>query len=658
MISTKFSRWIRQHQKRNQKFSVLMEGIIGQRGYRYLFYRLKYFANITWIKVVAHLIEFYLVYHVLGKTSLAAVAILRGVFLTIKAGYWGFLEILRSKIRAQFDDNTRIVIPKIIQAWLILSVIVGMIASIIYFLLPLPSHSLFITLFSIALCVELCIQLLVFTFHSSTYALRRIMRPAASIYSLYGIELLLLIIGWPIFHIYSLPMALVITRFLSFYLTYFYTKRTGDLWLTEESSTPIQMSIKHYFSGALSLEALMATLSMIIMHSEGAIILILFVLSLSNPIHGDSSMTFFFLIAPIILSSFSWSRLMYFDFKRLEFFPLTALCLQFLKRLFRASWLIGLIFWCLTAVVAWFIYPPGKLFLAILFPFFLLRCPIAILQMHAFAMRRYWDVLISGSLILASLLFISQAQLAIHHTFAVVIVMMVLALVYLLVYSTNAIHYKTQHYTPKNLYLGLRIMERLNRERKDIQCAQLYFSDTLSTFEVSQVIHRIAKIIRNHGIVMQTDKNQCLCVTFTNHGEYRQQILLHSAGCLINYQTIEQQHLFSKKPIPSQLKTVTIRMDGKQQDLPPGLDFITVQRALRQLLQSPYEVAVTPRWYLTMQLNESGIYCLHGLSRRYRNSHRIQQWHHYWLAYNIQLLLNDTISQDANRAIFQIGFQT
>ena len=259
-----------------------MEGIIGQRGYRYLFYRLKYFANITWIKVVAHLIEFYLVYHVLGKTSLAAVAILRGVFLTIKAGYWGFLEILRSKIRAQFNDNTRIVIPKIIQAWLILSVIVGMIASIIYFLLPLPSHSLFITLFSIALCVELCIQLLVFTFHSSTYALRRIMRPAASIYSLYGIELLLLIIGWPIFHIYSLPMALVITRFLSFYLTYFYTKRTGDLWLTEESSTPIQMSIKHYFSGALSLEALMATLSMIIMHSEGAIILILFVLSICN----------------------------------------------------------------------------------------------------------------------------------------------------------------------------------------------------------------------------------------------------------------------------------------------------------------------------------------------------------------------------------------
>ena len=197
MISTKFSRWIRQHQKRNQKFSVLMEGIIGQRGYRYLFYRLKYFANITWIKVIAHLIEFYLVYHVLGKTSLAAVAILRGVFLTIKAGYWGFLEILRSKIRAQFDDNTRIVIPKIIQAWLILSIVVGMIASIIYFLLPLPSHSLFITLFSIALCVELCIQLLVFTFHSSTYALRRIMRPAASIYSLYGIELLLLIIGWP-----------------------------------------------------------------------------------------------------------------------------------------------------------------------------------------------------------------------------------------------------------------------------------------------------------------------------------------------------------------------------------------------------------------------------------------------------------------------------
>ncbi|MBV52966.1 MAG: hypothetical protein CL816_02750 [Coxiellaceae bacterium] len=655
MNSPLLEKWFSNNQTRNKNFVPLMEGLIGPKGSRYLFYRLKYFANITWIKVVAHLIEFYLVYHVLGKASLAAVAILRGVFMTIKAGYWGFLEILRSKIRAQYDENTRIIIPHIIKAWLFLSLTIGLITSIIYFLLPLPSHSVFITCFSIALCVELSVQLLVFTFHSSTYALRRIVRPAASIYTLYAIELAILLACWPITGIYSLPIALVVTRFLSFYLTYFYTKRTGDLWVTEDTKTDYHITLKQCFAGTLSMEALLATLSMIVMHSEGAIILLLFVISLSNPMHAEPTIIFFFLISPVVLSSFSWARLLYFDFKKLEFFPLTSLCQRLLTRSFKASFLMGFLFWLLAVIIAFALYPAGKSYLGMLLPFFLLRCPIAILQIHAFSMRRYWDVLVSGALILGSLWSITTQQLSIDHVLHIVIVLMALSLLYLLFFSTTSIHYRSQNKTPKNIYDGIKAIKRLQQTNNQYTLAELQFSGTQTAFDITQLTRIVAKITKSSGITLQLDKYRCLFALRSLNTNTKQRLLKETAGCLTSFKIVELNTLFADTAKPSEppIGSIEYRLDDKNKTLPTRMDYGELQRALRQLIKTPHEPAKTKAWYVSMRIDHQGIQAFYFLSTRYRNQRRIHQWHQYWVNQNIKTLLN-TKKTERHQSLFRL----
>ena len=637
-------------------FVPLFEGVFGRFGWKYIAYRLKYFANITWIKVLAHLIEFYLIYHLLGKASLAAVAVLRGVFFTIKAGYWGFLEILRSRIRAQYQENTQGLIASIVQKWLILAFFVGLLASIVYSLLPITHHSLFIVVFSISMCVELTLQLMVFTFHSSTFALRRIVRPSASIYSLYVMELTLLVIMWPLLGIFSVPASQIITRFTSFYLTYHYVKRSNDTFSTDDRLPKHKITLSQSFSGVLSLESLAATLAAIVMHSEGAIILLLFVMSLSNIAHADTSVIFFFLISPIILSSFSWARLFYFDFKRLEFFPLTSLCQKLLSNTFKVSFFIGLLFWGLACLVALLVYSPGIQYLLVLLPFFLLRSPIAILQLHAFSMRRYLDVILSGCLILLSLLALALTNASTHFVLFLVVILMTFSLLYLLFITTKTIKYQSGIFFPLTFYDWLKSYAKSSDTCNTPEVFLIQFDRSLSRFQTFQLAKKLSKFVGQRGAVTLYKRGHCLLYMNSDSKDLYSYLCRVAAGCVTHIEPANLDALLHKRDKNNSLSLQSICQKRFQDALvmpvghafllPSAVSFPQLQRSIYALTKNPLAVITIAEFYLSIAVDDHGIQEIYLIPQQSASIEDFLNWQSLTVSRNYLALVSNRLQQD------------
>ncbi len=632
--------WLSQQSKRNKNFVSLFQGLFHKNGLPYVFYRLRFFALSSVIVSSVHIIEFFIIYYFLGVNILVSLALLRGFCFIVTGFYWGFLECLRSRIRILHAKHEISAIRQTISQWLRLSLLIGLTVCLVYCVvfLMLPtkveaSEFIFYLTYSIAILAQLVLQLIVLTYHSGAFSIRRIARPILSISGSDLLGLLILLMLWPITHLYSLPIALVMTQFFRLWMTFLYTRRTYLLLGIHEVKMSSNIKNLSVFRGCLSSEGILAGLSNLVMRAEGLILILIFAFaSSSNPDHLRYFL-FFFLISPFTRYSYDWIRLFYFDFKKFD----RPLYNVFSRRLViitrKHAPMIGLIFWIPVLVVSHFFNHISTQLLMILCLFFIFRPIISIHQMHAFTEHRYWDTIVSGILSIAPLVFVVDANWPVEANLFLLTLSQLLAIAYLIKVNTQPVNTYLRNKSPLPFFVWLRTLYRDNNKHPRT-IYEFTFSHFMSRGQATQLAAMISTKTSGYGEITEFKPYHYLLQIQSDYAIDYQWMNAMSAGQIYDIRRFDIKDILPRKPIDHHERLNLLRKYQQHngihwvsiidpRNLPSDIDLFALQTAIRKATITPYESIKIEKYRLSIMLSEKGIYQLVIIDRSLVNDNEL-----------------------------------
>lgn len=316
---TRTRRWLVAWRQRMDSLPRLEDALLGEAPLRYATYRLKYVMVRALLRTVFRLAELALFVSALPFEVLGPVLLVRSTMLVGESLWWGSLETLRRDVRTLHAAGNSPV--GVIRQWLSLACCAGgfvMLASVAWVLFgPSPFAGFdVIDVFVLGCGTRLAIDLLVRTYHSGVYGIRRVYRPVWSLLLIDIGDVVALVGAYLWLGAWGLGLSLVVVGILRATLSVRFTRRVyaqlrlriGSLpaWFTNFSKAT--WSPKHSAMSALGN----------VVGQTDALIVVGLLAAPTN--HEDSLMlaVLFHGVAPLQTAAFSWSRLFYFDFKRLE----------------------------------------------------------------------------------------------------------------------------------------------------------------------------------------------------------------------------------------------------------------------------------------------------------------------------------------------------
>ena len=408
MFMRELNAWFRQNKFQKRWYVNLSDALFSNRQIPYVLYRLRYFVLIQFMEAVIFFVEYLFVAHFMNKKLLFSYLAFRIATLFFAGAWWGLLEILRTKIRHIYSTEASPRVMKYIQAqitaWFYFS---GLISVFILFLAGayfmffrhLYGASKIFDWYVIFAAYQLICYLLVRSLYSGVYAIVRIWRPlwVSLLPSLGGLILIALLWGW--LGVYSFPIAMLISSSLMslFLMRYVFLayKKKGVVPLKYLSFSEWKKII---FSSCSS-ESLLCFLCGGVIQLQ--FLLLLLIISVIWPAHSSLSLAaLFYILFPQFDAAFNWSRLTYFDGKRL----LKKTHGLFLKRVsFTFLWIglmISFSFWLLASFFVVGLSSIHSFFVMLdMFPLFMLTAWLVFLQMQLFVKKRYFNILLSGFVI-------------------------------------------------------------------------------------------------------------------------------------------------------------------------------------------------------------------------------------------------------------------
>lgn len=401
------TRWLRRQSEREARTPSLEESLLGNRFWRYVVYRLRYFLVRYCATAAVHAAIVLLLYRTFSHRGFSAILAVWAGASFAESFWWGALEAMRGRIRLLHRAGKPHLVPGEIARWLSLSVqlalvtVAGVAAWWVWLLVAgggLDPARAYVTVLLFALAIQLVTR----CYHSGIYALRRIYRPLRAIVAVELVSLAGILGLRPWLGPWGFPTAGLISTLTVSAVSLYYTRRSYRLLRLAPETRLTVRRLQLPRRGAAA-ELLGGGLSFALMSLDALLVLILFG---TRPAAGRSSLfLLFFIVSPTIRAGFDWARLLYFDLKRLEIRVFRNLRRRFQRVALRLAILLGLVFWATasatgTAVLGRSLGPVYWLLL----PFFLSRSLLAVAQMDAFADRAYGALLANGALCLAGLL--------------------------------------------------------------------------------------------------------------------------------------------------------------------------------------------------------------------------------------------------------------
>lgn len=377
------------HQRaRLDRVPTLEDALLGQRPLRYALYRLKYVGARALLRTGFRLFELALFAAALSFEVLGPILVVRSVMLVGEAMWWGALETLRRDVRL-LHARDRSPLP-VIRQWLGLASVLATAVLLASGAWVLWGPSPFVGFDVIDLFVLCCggrwaLDLLVRTYHSGAYGIRRVYRPAWSLFAVDVADVVLLVSAYlwvgawglgPAFLLGGLFRAVLTRRFVAAtYRDLRVAVGRPQLWWRRLRTA--QWSPRHTFLSAFG-------------NAVAQLDAFLVLGLLSAPATADGSLllaALFHGVAPLQAAAFTWSRLFYFDFKRLEGWGSPFLLQRFEAFLARvARWVPLPIAGCMLALLATFWNGPYWLLWLELAALVAVRVRLSLLHVRAYSL--------------------------------------------------------------------------------------------------------------------------------------------------------------------------------------------------------------------------------------------------------------------------------
>ena len=490
-------RWFELASARGKQAVYLEDALLSDRFPAYAVYRLRFFMGTSLITAILHVIEFTILAFIFsGQTLVFALAISTASSL-VSVWWWGALESMRGQIRSMRREGKTYLIGKNVSPWLYLAILcsVSILTLTIGWVLldtlrPTQRFEL-IHLFVFARGLQLSLNVLLRTYHSIVYAVRRIYRPFFAIVGIQLFGLLGTLLAWPIFGVWSYPLMLIPVALITNILTYIYVSRMYRVM----GFTPIrelfgQMNIKS-LHGTFNKEFFLAGFSYASMRLDNLIIISLFFGAYHNSNEYDLFI-FFYLISPFTHASYGWAQLFYFDLKRLDLELLLTLKKKFEKFVWQLAWFMGGFFCILACIFATLFMQRnlGMLYLFLVF-FFLLRSHLAFFQIRAFAAQRYSILIKMGVIVMCYVSWVSTTASSDTEKFAFYVLVLLPVMIYLAPRFLSNMNPETIQLM-RSLPEWLSVLKQQNQQ---IRVRSVCISRTVKNSQVRQIAKKIMHVI-------------------------------------------------------------------------------------------------------------------------------------------------------------------
>ena len=382
----------------------------------YGLYRLRYFFWSLLFGASVHIVEFFLLREIFEQKILYNLLALKLVILCAGAFYWGSLEVLRNEVRVLYSQKKNFLVPERLAPWFVIGAI--------YFAVLLGALSLWLfmdqlvlqrqwTILKFYLAVvgfNLALELPLLIYHSSIYSIRRIFRPFWSLISSQIITLLGTVLIWPYYGVWSFPAMTLLGIVIGRGLTAWFVHRLFKYY----RFYPVDYNFKKIRRQLSALskqpELLSAGLASMSLEMELLLPLLAYLAENFNP-QLSGSFTLLFLLAPFIKATKDWSRLFYFDFKKLMSDMFTKFRKRFVVLVRNFSIIVAVVLWFLAALPILLLQPQSlnSYYLTFL-PILILLSILGLQQIEAFSSGNYRIVSLSSLLLMSG--FIAVALLA------------------------------------------------------------------------------------------------------------------------------------------------------------------------------------------------------------------------------------------------------
>jgi hypothetical protein len=394
---SELDRWLRRQAEREGRIVLLEEGLLGDRLWRYSWYRLRWFFLRYLFESITHAVTVLFLFRGLEWDNFLLVVVAAAATSLAVSFWWGALEGLRAQVRDLHRSGRPHRIAGTIGAWLALSLALSavVVAAAAGWLVwqALTGGIGAADAFVAALLVRLAVELPIRTYHSGVYALRRVYKPLAASLAPELAGLAAVLVLWPLAGVWGLVVAALLNTGLLAALNLEYVGRVYHFL----GLSPWR---ELRFARLPARESLAAGCSHAVMALDALAVLALLYGSQTD----SEALLVLFLSMPTIRAGAEWARLLYFDLKRLELRLFTNLRRRFERHTLALAWLLGVLFWSIAAGIAAIYYREdiGGIALALL-AFFLARSLLARAQVQAFAVGSYAAVLGTGAVCVAGL---------------------------------------------------------------------------------------------------------------------------------------------------------------------------------------------------------------------------------------------------------------
>lgn len=553
---------------RKTQHTSFIEATLGNHMLDYLWYRLRYFSVKSLLIIVIQCIEYYLLFVIFNFQTATSILIFRILGLIATRFWWGALESFRETVRKLNKEKRYTDIARLSKQWQSLAYTFALAVSLIfitvfaatYINLPAGAHGLFY-FYAAAIYFEINTRIIVLTMHSTCYAINRVYRPFYSIILPSIIGLIVLALLWVPLQGYSLVLAGLSQTGLALYWTWHFTKRTlkhKHIPIDHHSIRPLKTV------NPLSLKTLASATSSAFMEGGGIIILTL--------LHDTPS---FYLLAPLLITCFSWSKLFYFDNMKYQNFWLAAL----LNRLNHYAYLTSLIIAIILTLIAYLIlsmitqHNTPELLLA-LFCFFATRGLLSIRQIIQFTRRRYTRIVSMGTIQICYILTLSFLDLSMSQ------LLLFIALGQLVQFIITTLTQKKLFLYDKHaLYLPyLPWCDLLDGH----SICEIQVTDTCTTHNRDAIVHMLKQALGPGTLCTFKDDTTLYVASPTpppeNMGHW---LMIHGGGFIRNFNA--SAHLTLTKPISNLDQFNQRYQDNKDHSYMINLKKLDIPSALQPL---------------------------------------------------------------------------
>ncbi len=532
-------RWEKKQNKRLQRYVPIASALLGANPLRYIGYRLRYFIIITIVGLASHVIEFSVLFDHLAIKNFITLIYFKAILMLITGTWWACLEILREKVRDFYKGNHKLKISAEITAWLTLTALICLVIilssstiiqkpwkDITQGKLPL------FDLYFFTLLIQFGCQLFSKTLHAGCYAIKRIYRPIGNILIFEVVGLGLLALLYPFFHAYSLPLAFFIASLLNVCASIYYSINMYKfLNIKAFHYRSILKNYKERLIRIFNIRLLLACFSGLLMQIESVLLVMLLYHTVHDHDNTHATVVIYF-ISPLIRASFNWVKLFYYDLRRYSHRRYQLMIKNLNKAITQAAFIIAIAFWLLSFFISIFFNLKDAYLLLMLLPFYLVRSIVAHKQIDAFCQDRYFDIILSGLIITAALLFCLLANLPIDPLLTTVTIAMAASCFYLYIIATKPIPYNPSGSHTFPLYTWI---HRLRREKRGIRIYSLSFSKKKSGQHIKALLNKMKDDKRCHFSSTRPGEDHLFCYERNRYFQYRHSVIQLASGTIRDF---------------------------------------------------------------------------------------------------------------------------